>query len=128
MKLNVNTSSKNIRTRLDDIALQIMEARALVFDAGSHLTKPEQEQPGLILSGAERLLNLLEKDFDAVHRDLIDAISTPAPAGSEAQALLNLMLTMLKHWRAQEISGNEFEAWLEQGVSIASQLAEVQHG
>lgn len=70
----------------------------------------------------------------AINRLLIDTCrdietlqnqhTTPAPSGSNAQALLNLLLTMLKHWRKQEISVNEFEEWLEQAVSLSSKLVE----
>lgn len=71
------------------------------------------------------LLETIEQRIEAVHYSLDELRckgSSPAPAGTEAQALLTLLLQLLKQWRAQAISGNEFEAALEQAVSLASSL------
>lgn len=111
-----------LRDGLDDFSVQILEVKAVLFAALVSDDVPEQALN--LLSGGERLTKKLEKDFDALHRAIIDATTTytPAPAGTEAQALLELLLNMLKMWRRDEISGNEFEEWLEQCVSLASSL------
>lgn len=56
-----------------------------------------------------------------------EAYDKPRPTtGTDSQALLTLLLQMLKQWRNQEISGNEFEDFLEQSVSLASKMVEGQ--
>lgn len=129
MKLNVTTTPTGANTtNLQDTLSQLgNETWSLYCLAG--LGKDAAFNEVTDVGTLAHLFETLEQRIEAVHYSLDELRckgTSPAPAGTEAQALLNLLLTMLKQWRAQEISGNEFEDCLEQSVSLASKLVEGQ--
>ena len=136
MKLNSNTTpnGKN-NTDLKDTLSQLGgESWALYCLAGlgtQAAFNDVADAPTLA-----HLFETLEKRLETLHdtintleySDVVTAV-TPTPTGTDAQALLTLLLQMLKDWRnliSQEgnrMNSHAVEATLEQAVTLASSLA-----
>lgn len=131
MKLNSNTTpngtNKPETITLHD-TLWAMQKEAWTLENLAHIGKKaafDEVESGALAHQFE----VIEQRTAILHQDLhslsfsdeVKALSQ-TPQAQNAQVLMNLLSTMLKHWRNQEISGNEFEEWLETSVSLASSL------
>jgi hypothetical protein len=61
-----------LKMKLDEFQVQIIEIKSILFAVSEIDDMPEQ---GLrVVSGAERLVKLLETDFDSIHHDVVDRL------------------------------------------------------
>ncbi|UOG91794.1 MAG: hypothetical protein L3K52_16640 [Candidatus Thiothrix sulfatifontis] len=139
MKANVITTPNGTNTiyqqaQAAEFAVNHLKSLITVANAAAyrHMEQPEGYSHKVDIYDLTAMLETLTDQAEKLETMLstltastysLDKPATPSPAGSEAQALLNLLLNMLKLWRRDEVSGNEFEEWLEQSVSLASSLA-----
>lgn len=137
MKLNSNTTpnGKNTIDLQDTLTQLSSESWALSCLAGLGTKAAFNDVVDAI--DLAHLFETLEKRLEALHDTLttleysdVMKTATPAPAGTESQALLTLLLAMLKDWRilisaqGNRLNSYEFESRLEQAVSLASSLVE----
>jgi hypothetical protein len=137
MKLNSNTTP-NGKNKIDAQATlnQLSNESWALYCLASLGTKAAfnevVEAPDLA-----HLFETIEQRLEALHNTIeelkrSDAVNpvTPTPAGTESQALLTLLLVMLKDWRnlistaGNRLNSYEFESRLEKAVSLASSVVE----
>lgn len=138
MKLNINTTQSGTNTPLINVqdTLWAMAKETWALENLAHIGKTaafNEVEPASLAHQFETLETRLEALHEGLHNlhysKEVKAL-TPTPQAQDTQALLALLLGMLKEWRNfQSSPGNElntaaFEAKLEKAVALASCTAE----
>jgi hypothetical protein len=139
MKLNSNTTTNNTNTpsiNLQD-TLWAMSQETWALENIAHIGQKaafDDVDPVALAHQFETLEKRLEALHEGLHNHLhyskeVKAL-TPTPQAQDAQALLALLLGMLKEWRnfqsspGNQLNAAEFQAKLEKAVVLTSSMIE----
>jgi hypothetical protein len=138
MKLNSNTTTNNTNTlsiNLQD-TLSAMAQEAWALENTAHIGKKaafDDVEPAALahqFEALEKRLAALHEGLHNLHYSKEVKALTPTPQAQDAQALLALLLGMLKEWRnfqsspGNELNAAEFQAKLEKAVVLTSSMIE----